>query len=61
MYLISNFEYSISLEKAITELQMKGIAKDSILAVPLDKRKRRQESFSTAFIIRIDTARLISL
>ena len=38
MYLISTFEHSITLEKAITAIQMKGIAKENILAVPIDKR-----------------------
>ena len=47
MYLVSNFEYSINIEKAITELNMKGIDKDDILAVPLDKRNENQRVFDT--------------
>lgn len=38
MYIISLFQYTINLEKAITALQMEGIAKENILAVPLDKQ-----------------------
>ncbi|NLF27274.1 MAG: hypothetical protein GX592_05195 [Clostridiales bacterium] len=38
MYVVSNFEHSIGLESAITELQMRGIPKKDILAVPLDKQ-----------------------
>lgn len=37
MHIVSTFEYSQYLELAITELEKKGIAKDKILAVPLDK------------------------
>lgn len=45
MYVISTFEHSISLEKAITSIQMKGIAKENILAVPMDKRGENQKLF----------------
>ena len=38
MYIISTFEHSINLEKAIMAVQTKGIEKQNILAVPLDKR-----------------------
>ncbi len=38
MYVLSIFEQSITLEKAITAIQMKGIAKENILAVSMDKR-----------------------
>lgn len=47
MYIIATFEQSITLEKAITSLQMKGIPKDKILAVPLDKRGEKPEIFDT--------------
>jgi hypothetical protein len=47
MYIVSNFEYSINIEKAVTELQMKGIPKQSILAVPLDKRNEAKKLFDT--------------
>ena len=39
MYIVSNFEHSIKLEKAITALTMQGLPKANILAVPLDKQK----------------------
>jgi len=39
MYVVSNFEHSIKLEAAISALQMGGIPKEDILAVPLDKQK----------------------
>jgi len=38
MNIIATFEHSITLEKAITAIQMKGIAKENILAVSMDKR-----------------------
>jgi len=38
MYVVSNFEHSIKLESAVTELQIRGIPKQDILAVPLDKQ-----------------------
>ena len=38
MYVISTFEHSKYLELAITAIQMKGIKKENILAVPMDKR-----------------------
>lgn len=47
MYIVSTFEHSISLEKAITSIQMKGIAKEDILAVPMDKRGEEAKLFDT--------------
>jgi hypothetical protein len=47
MYIISTFEHSISLESAITAIQMKGIDKKDILAVPLDKRGEERQLFDT--------------
>jgi hypothetical protein len=47
MYIVSNFEHSINIEKAVTELQMKGIAKENILAVPLDKRNEVRKVFDS--------------
>ncbi|MEL7609197.1 MAG: hypothetical protein AAGU74_06790 [Bacillota bacterium] len=38
MYIISNFEHTIKLETAITAVEMKGIPKEHILAVPMDKK-----------------------
>lgn len=47
MYIVSNFECSINIEKAVTELQMKGIPKKNILAVPLDKRNEVKRVFDS--------------
>ncbi|HWQ75821.1 MAG TPA: hypothetical protein VN441_10930 [Syntrophomonas sp.] len=47
MYVISTFRHSISLEKAITAIEMKGILKENILAVPMDKRAEQQRLFDT--------------
>lgn len=38
MYIVSAFEHTLKIETAITALEMKGIAKEDILAVPLDKQ-----------------------
>lgn len=47
MYIVSTFEHSNDLESAITAIQMKGIAKEDILAVPLDKRGESKMLFDT--------------
>lgn len=47
MYLIATFEYNHFLERAITTMQMKGIAKEQILAAPLDKRGEERQLFDT--------------
>jgi hypothetical protein len=47
MYVISTFEHSIDLESAITAIQMKGVAREDILAVPLDKRGEQRTLFDT--------------
>ncbi len=47
MYIIATFEHSISVEKAITAIQMKGIPKDKILAAALDKRCEKPGIFDT--------------
>ncbi|WP_243454656.1 hypothetical protein [Desulfosporosinus fructosivorans] len=38
MYIVSTFDHSNYLELAITAMQMKGIPKDKILGVAMDKR-----------------------
>ena len=43
MYIVSNFENTIHIEKAVTALQMKGVPKEDILAVPLDKKDDEQK------------------
>jgi hypothetical protein len=47
MYIVSTFEHSINLEEAITAIQMKGVAKEDILAVPLDKRSEQRMLFDS--------------
>ena len=47
MYIVSTFEHSKYLELAITDLQMKGIAKEKILAVPLDKKVEDRKLLDT--------------
>ncbi|URZ03191.1 hypothetical protein [Clostridium felsineum] len=47
MYVISTFEHSIYLELAITALQMKGIKKEDIMAIPLDKRGEEGSLFDS--------------
>jgi TM2 domain-containing membrane protein YozV len=47
MYIVSTFEHSKYLEMAVTALQMKGIAKENILAVPMDKRGEDRALFDS--------------
>jgi hypothetical protein len=45
MYIISNFEHTIKLETAITAVEMKGVPRGNILAVPMDKRNEDRMLF----------------
>lgn len=47
MYVIATFEQTIFLELALTALEQKGIKKDHLLAVPLDKRTEPRRLFDT--------------
>lgn len=47
MYIVSSFEHSVNLEAAITAIQMLGVAKEDILAVPLDKMNEQRKLFDT--------------
>jgi hypothetical protein len=47
MYIVSTFEHSKYLELAITAIEMKGIEKDNILAVPMDKRAEDRTVFDS--------------
>jgi hypothetical protein len=38
MYIVSAFEQTVKIETAITSIQMQGVPKENILAVPLDRR-----------------------
>ena len=44
MYVVSTFDHSIYLELAITAIQMKGIKKENIMAIPMDKRGEENEN-----------------
>ncbi|MDR3540675.1 MAG: hypothetical protein P4L69_06850 [Desulfosporosinus sp.] len=47
MYIVSTFDHSNYLELAITAIQMKGIAKENILGVSMDKRAEDRMLFDT--------------
>ena len=47
MYIVSTFDHSNYLELAITAIQMKGIAKENILGVSMDKRGEDRKIFDT--------------
>jgi hypothetical protein len=47
MYIVSTFNHSNYLELAITAMQMKGIAKEKILSVSLDKRGEERKLFDS--------------
>ena len=47
MYIVSTFKHSIMLEQAITAVEQKGIARENILAVSLDKRDEKQKLFDS--------------
>jgi hypothetical protein len=47
MYIVSTFEHSIYLELAVTAIQMKGIKKENIMAVPMDKKGEERRLFDT--------------
>jgi len=38
MYVVSAFEHTVKIEMALTSIEMKGIPKANVLAVPLDPR-----------------------
>lgn len=47
MHIVATFEHSINLEKAITAIQMKGVLKEDILAVSMDKKAEQTKLFDT--------------
>jgi len=59
MYIISTFDYSINLEIAITSIQMKGVTKENIFAVPVDKANEKLNLIDT--IHHSDSVSLIDL
>lgn len=47
MYIISTFDYSINLEMAITLIQTKGVEKEKIFAIPVDKANEKLNLMDT--------------
>ena len=47
MYVVSTFEHSVYLELAITAIEMKGIKKENIMAIPVDKKGEQRKRFDT--------------
>jgi hypothetical protein len=47
MYVVATFEQSICVELALTALEQKGIPREKILAVPMDKRTEPRRLFDT--------------
>ncbi|TCP22687.1 hypothetical protein EV207_13429 [Scopulibacillus darangshiensis] len=47
MHVVSSFDHTIYLELVITALEEKGIEKDNILAIPLNKRTKERKLFDT--------------
>ncbi|MDP4144901.1 MAG: hypothetical protein Q8936_10550 [Bacillota bacterium] len=47
MYIVSTFDHSIYLELAITAIQMKGIKKENIMAISMDKRGEETSLFDS--------------
>lgn len=47
MYIVSTFEHSVYLELAITAIQMKGIKKENIMAISLDKKEEQERLFDS--------------
>lgn len=47
MYIVSTFDHSVYLELAITAIQMKGIKKENIMAVCMDKKGEERMLFDS--------------
>jgi len=47
MYIISTFDYSVNLELALTSIQMKGVEKENIFVVPVDKANEEINLFDS--------------
>jgi hypothetical protein len=47
MYIVSTFDHSVYLELAITAIQMKGIKKENIMAIPIDKKGEQRALFDS--------------
>lgn len=47
MYIVSTFDQSVYLELAITGIQMKGIRKENIMVIPIDKKGEQRMLFDS--------------
>lgn len=47
MYVVSTFEHSVYLELVITAIQIKGIKKENIMAISMDKKGEQRRLFDT--------------
>lgn len=47
MYIVASFEYSVSVELALKDIQNKGIEKKNILCATLDKRVNTEKFYDT--------------
>lgn len=47
MYIVSTFDHSVYLELAITAIEMKGIKKENIMAIPMDKKGEQRRLFDS--------------
>lgn len=47
VYIVSTFDHSVYLELAITAIQMKGIKKENIMAIPMDKKGEQRKLFDS--------------
>lgn len=44
MYIVSTFEQTLKIETAITAIEMIGVPKENIFAVPMDKKTKTGRS-----------------
>lgn len=47
LYIISTFDYSVNLELAITSVEMEGVEKEKIFAIPVDKENEKLSLFDS--------------
>lgn len=64
MYIISSFQHSLYLEMAITDMESKGVSREKILAVPLNKRNEQKKLFDTIYqsdgVSQLDTPAILA-
>src|SRR5690348_9083413 len=47
MYVVATFIHTISLEMALTDLEERGVRKDELFVIPLDKRWEKRKLFDS--------------